>query len=150
MEQATTSQYKFSYPSVAESENTMFDDLSESLEECQIEGRLGWAVSLCVSEAFCNALVHGNKMNPEKTIFLELDVNQHVVRADITDQGEGDIERIRRRPLPEGLSENGRGIDLIERTANRMEMLNSVNESGLTLKIEFDRSAWNEKGGAEN
>ncbi|MCH9031118.1 MAG: ATP-binding protein [candidate division Zixibacteria bacterium] len=120
----------------------MFDDLAETLEQCRIGGRLEWAICLCVSEAFCNALLHGNKMDPEKTIFLALDVNQQIVRADITDQGDGDIENIRMRSIPSDQTETGRGFDLIERTANRLELTNNREAPGLTLRMEFIRSEW--------
>jgi serine/threonine-protein kinase RsbW len=48
-----------------------------------------FAVHLAFEEAFLNAVKHGNKMNPSKTVTVEYTVNTEKTTIIITDEGKG-------------------------------------------------------------
>ena len=48
-----------------------------------------FAVHLTLEEAFLNAVKHGNKMDPSKTIKVEYSVSLEKIEITITDQGSG-------------------------------------------------------------
>jgi len=48
-----------------------------------------FAVHLAFEEAFLNAVKHGNKMDPAKTVTVEYAVNAEKATITITDEGEG-------------------------------------------------------------
>lgn len=62
------------------------------LEEIQKHGYRPascFAIRLALEEALANALKHGNKNDPAKTITLECSVDHQRVVLDVADQGEG-------------------------------------------------------------
>jgi anti-sigma regulatory factor (Ser/Thr protein kinase) len=126
--------YDFNYPSMTESEEQMLDDLDRALESATIgaETKRGFVLAVC--EAFTNALLHGNGSNPDKTVYVGLEVNENGVSADITDEGKGGLERIRRRAHRGLLAEGGRGIDLIQHFADEVNFT-ETEKGGLTVTI---------------
>ncbi|MEW5993479.1 MAG: ATP-binding protein [Candidatus Zixiibacteriota bacterium] len=129
--------FERNYPSVAESEEKMLDDVLVFLRENDIPGNLINPFVLAVSEAFNNAMVHGNEADPERTVTLSLLINDKVVSADISDQGRGGLEKIRRRPPPTVLSESGRGVDLMTHYASELTFRESP-AGGLTVSLTFE------------
>lgn len=43
----------------------------------------------CLTEAVTNAIVHGNKLNPDKTVFLLMEEKEEGLLFTVIDQGEG-------------------------------------------------------------
>lgn len=128
-------EHVFHYPSTLDSEDQMLDDLHKVLEASKITGDSAWRLTLAVSEAFTNALVHGNGKNPLKTITLRVQVNENSVVADIADEGAGGLVRIQKRQKPSSLmAEGGRGIDLIEHYTDGVTFSES-SQGGLTVSI---------------
>ncbi len=117
----------------------MFTDLEVAFRRFQIAGHLANDVKLCISEAFSNALTHGNKLDPAKRVILTLSVNAKEVRADIEDEGQGAASKIQSRQKPSQVDESGRGIDLIQRCAFRVAMDESAS-GGLLLRMWFMRN----------
>ncbi len=131
-------EYTRAYPSVTESEEKMLDDVLRILEEHSVPDELLNRFVLAVSEAFTNALVHGNGRRSDKTIVLKLQINGDALVADIIDQGQGGLERIKRRQPPSMLSENGRGVDLMEYYASELKFA-ETDSGGLQVSLRFDR-----------
>lgn len=91
------------------------------------------------SEAFTNALVHGNDSNPSKQVTIRLAVNENHLSADIIDEGAGGLARLRSR-RPRGLlAEGGRGIDLIERFVDSVEYAEEPH-GGLRVSLTMARN----------
>ena len=70
---------------------------------------------IAASEAIVNAIVHGNKQNPLKKVFVEVITDEHKLEMRIKDEGEGfDVSKL---PDPTDESnlykESGRGIFII-------------------------------------
>jgi len=132
------SDFHFSYPSVMESEERMMDDIYAVLRENNITGRLRYRFLLTVSEAFTNALVHGNEYDPEKEIKIHLIINENQLCADITDQGRGGLKKVKDKKPNTLLSTGGRGIDLMKNYSNRVKFIEE-NKGGLTVSISIDK-----------
>lgn len=117
----------------------MFSDLEVAFRRFHIEGHLANDIKLCISEAFSNALTHGNHLDPSKRVILTLSVNAKEVRADIEDEGQGGASKIQGRQKPSVADESGRGIDLIQRCAYRVSMDESAS-GGLLMRMWFART----------
>jgi anti-sigma regulatory factor (Ser/Thr protein kinase) len=91
-----------------------------------------------VSEAFTNALVHGNKKDSSKTIKIILKLNQHEILADIIDEGQGGLGRVHSRNPIGLLDETGRGIDLIKHFAT-VAKFKEDETGGLVVTIKLER-----------
>lgn len=132
--------FQFSYPSVGESEGKFLDDFEAALKQESVEAGLSRRLMLAVSEAFTNALVHGNHRDPGKRILVGLEVNDSEVIADITDEGTGGVGAIARKNPPGPLAEGGRGVDLIRHCASTVSFTERVG-GGLTVTIRVRREA---------
>ncbi|PWB68643.1 hypothetical protein C3F09_11255 [candidate division GN15 bacterium] len=128
-------EYHFKYASSLDSEDQMLDDLQSVLELHEIAGGRAWRLQLIVSEAFTNALLHGNASDPKRLVRLTVRVNESEIIADITDEGAGGLDRIAHR-LNSGdpLAESGRGINFMERYADRVEYRESPT-GGLVVSL---------------
>ena len=92
-------------------------------------GAHGWPTSdvfsihLAVEEAIVNAIVHGNKLDPGKTVHVVCHVDAEVMRIQITDEGDGfdpaqvpDCTADDRLEVP-----SGRGVMLMRNFMSRLE-----------------------------
>lgn len=134
-----TQQLSKVYRSVGESEQRMLDDLAEFLDRIDLDPQIRRNLTLCISEAFTNALKHGNKWNAQKVVTVNLRVNDEEVCADITDQGCNALAAIKCRPHPGLLAESGRGVDLIYRYCPGVEM-REVGDGGLRVSLVLPRT----------
>ncbi len=130
---------EFTYPSTPESVGEMLDDLTAILNVEGVESGLIRRMLLSVSEAFTNALIHGNRLNSGKLIKVRLGVNEDDVVADITDTGKGGLDRIRKRKPATPQSESGRGIDLIKHFASSTKFTEGL-DGGLQVTLTFLRT----------
>lgn len=48
-----------------------------------------FAIRLALEEGLCNAVKHGNKLDPSKLVEVEYDIDQTRARITISDEGEG-------------------------------------------------------------
>jgi anti-sigma regulatory factor (Ser/Thr protein kinase) len=127
------------YPTEVESEALLIGDLSAFLAQHRIDAEIGRHLTLCASEAFTNAMIHGNKWDKTKSVWVHLSVNEAEVCADITDQGTGGLASIARRPRPGLLAESGRGVDFIYRYCAGVELA-EVEGGGLRVSLRVPRS----------
>lgn len=77
-------------------------------------------VLVATMEATNNAIVHGNKSDPNKQVQLEIIKNEEVLVIKIKDQGNGfDYSHVPDPTAPENLEKiNGRGIFLMKRLSD--------------------------------
>jgi len=87
-------------------------------------------------EAVNNAIVHGNKSNPEKSVDIEITLIKRNLSIKVKDEGKGfRPEDIKDPTLPENLEElSGRGIYLMSHLADRIEF----SEKGTMVTIIFN------------
>jgi len=130
---------EFTYPSTPRSVDTMLDDLTAVLNREAVERGLIRRMLLAVSEAFTNALIHGNGLDPHKLIKVRLAVNETDVVADISDTGKGGLNDIENKKPATPESESGRGIDLIKHFASSTSFTEGT-DGGLQVTLTFLRS----------
>jgi len=99
-------------------------------------------IMLTLNEAVNNAIIHGNKENPEKQVFInsQYDENNSILRISIEDEGEGFDPNAIPDPLKEEnlLNEGGRGVYLIEQYADKIKFTNEGTK--LTITYQLDKS----------
>ena len=113
--------FEFTYASRLTAEERMLDDLDSVCRESNLSEALSFYFKLVVSEAFCNAIVHGNRLDHNKQVRLILTLNEFELVADIIDQGRGGLRRLSQRPKASKLADHGRGIDLMHHFADVVE-----------------------------
>lgn len=92
----------------------------------------------CLNEAVTNAVFHGNKQDPEKIVFLNLEViNNKRLIFTIADQGEGfDFNNLPDPTSPENLENlSGRGVFIMKQLADQCIFNTLGNEVELHFKI---------------
>lgn len=132
---------QFKYRSIIESETQMYIDVKAFLEQSGVTGRFLYRIMLSVSEGFTNALEHGNQYDPAKNIEINISINDGTVNADIIDEGNGNTGALEKRGQALPMHEGGRGIDLIEYYAEKVELIKNRRTGGLELSLRFIESA---------
>lgn len=126
------------YPSVVGSEAKLVQCLDEVLAANDVSHDEQRAFVLAISEAFTNALIHGNAFDAEKTIKIHLDINKSLLRADIIDQGENGLMKVNQPRRTDILADGGRGIGLIEHYVTDVQF-DETEEGGLKVSIMLER-----------
>jgi len=125
-------------PSDTAAGQSVQERIVQLLEELSYDERDVFGVRLAIEEALVNAIKHGNRMDPTKTVRIACQVARHKVRIEIEDQGEGfQPEEVPDPTADENLERPcGRGIMLM-----RAFMSSIVyNESGNRVILEKHRS----------
>jgi len=128
-----------SYSSTRSSESEFLTDMRNLLADQHLDSTEHHRFMLVVSEAFTNALIHGNRWDSTKYVRVTLDVNSKRLLADIIDEGDGSPDRIDSRPSPSVTSEGGRGVDLMKHFASRVQ-IERLDDRGLRVSITLDRT----------
>jgi serine/threonine-protein kinase RsbW len=73
-------------------------------------------ILIAVTEAFNNAIIHGNKLDSNKKVGIEITANDKVIEVIITDEGKGfNPDELADPREPDNLlKDNGRGVLLIK------------------------------------
>jgi len=92
-------------------------------------------VLVATMEATNNAIIHGNRSNPEKKVKIKMLIEDKELMVHIEDQGEGfDHMNIPDPTAPENLEKiNGRGIFLMERLSDEILYI----EDGRIVELKF-------------
>lgn len=92
-------------------------------------------VLVATMEATNNAIIHGNRSNPEKDVKIKMQIEDKELKVHIEDQGDGfDHLNIPDPTAPENLEKiNGRGIFLMERLSDEILYI----EDGRIVELKF-------------
>jgi serine/threonine-protein kinase RsbW len=92
-------------------------------------------VLVATMEATNNAIIHGNKSDPDKEVKIEINLLEKELKVLIEDQGKGfDHMNIPDPTAPENIEKiNGRGIFLMERLSDEILYL----EEGRIVELKF-------------
>lgn len=92
-------------------------------------------VLVATMEATNNAIIHGNNSDPQKSVKIEMMMEQKELMVHIEDQGRGfDYATVPDPTAPENLEKiNGRGIFLMERLSDEILYL----ENGRIVVLKF-------------
>ena len=94
-------------------------------------------IIITVTEAVNNAIVHGNKCNRNKKVYLTTKLNNpYSISFFIKDDGEGfDVSKIKDPTLMENIfSENGRGVFVMKHLSDEL----IYHENGTLLELKFN------------
>ncbi|MGL4366754.1 MAG: ATP-binding SpoIIE family protein phosphatase [Brevinemataceae bacterium] len=98
-----------------------------------VESGLYWRIHTSFYEAMLNAIVHGNKYNTQKKVYIDFRITESVIVIRIRDEGKGFNFNTVANPLDSAniLKEFGRGITMIKTLADKVKFNRLGNE--LTL-----------------
>ena len=116
----------------------MLDRLQLILTTHGINEDMANAVMLTASEAYTNALLHGNCLDPNKLVTVEIEIDSTQLKIRVTDEGKGGAGFSRGRLAPEPLAESGRGIGLMKHYAHLVQFSSTLS-GGLKVTAFFDR-----------
>ena len=90
----------------------------------------------CV-EAVNNGIVHGNKMNPEKFVYVEVSTDNKTFKIEVEDEGEGfDFENLPDPTSPENIENiHGRGVFLMGHLSDEIDFNNKGKRVEMTFNI---------------
>ncbi|MBI5404458.1 MAG: ATP-binding protein [Ignavibacteriae bacterium] len=93
---------------------------------------------IAVSEALVNAIVHGNKENPDKSVYISIDYDNSVLEIRIKDEGKGfNMEEIPDPTKSDNLlKEHGRGLYIIKSLVDKFECNSSERGTEFVITIE--------------
>jgi serine/threonine-protein kinase RsbW len=97
--------------------------INELSEELGVDETHYGEILIAMTEAVNNAIVHGNKLDINKMVDIEISVDGQVLQFKISDEGPGfDFENIPDPTSPENLEKpNGRGVFLMRQFADTCE-----------------------------
>lgn len=112
------------------------DFVTEIQKSSHIDDDITGTLMLLLSEAVTNAIVHGNKLNPAKTVDIEVRINQKQIISTIKDQGDGFEPEDTNDPLDEEnlLKASGRGVFLMKQLSDHLEYDENGTITRFTLK----------------
>lgn len=109
---------------------------NEIISKVRINEALFGNILLTLSEAINNAIVHGNKFDPEKYVTVKYYILDNILNLDIQDEGDGfDVSKIPNPTEPENI-ENlyGRGVFIVISLADKVEF---EYNKGQIVRIKF-------------
>ena len=97
-------------------------------------------LSIAVTEAVGNAIVHGNKKNPNKKVHIQVEIKKDRVKVAVTDQGKGfDPDELADPLDPKNLMrESGRGIFILKALMDDVSW--KFSPEGTTLQFSLKKS----------
>jgi serine/threonine-protein kinase RsbW len=96
-------------------------------------------IYLASNEAFINALIHGNKLDPERKVLVDFKEFKRSYRVDVQDQGGGfEPEQVPDPRKDENLlKESGRGLLIIREVADEVKFYRE--KFGMRIKIKIKK-----------
>jgi serine/threonine-protein kinase RsbW len=109
----------------------------ELKDELKIKDELFYNMLIAVTEAVNNAIIHGNKCNPQKIVNIQIEVINRDITVIISDEGSGfDPNNVADPREPENLLKaNGRGVFLIKELTENYQF--DITQFGTTVKMNF-------------
>ncbi len=129
--------FRLSLNSTYEESEKVPDFVTNIQQKSQLEEDATGNLMLLLSEAVTNAIVHGNKLDENKTVEVEVQINSNQIVSTVKDQGEGFNPQAANNPLKEEnlLKESGRGIFLINEISDSVDYL----DNGTKIRFSINR-----------
>jgi serine/threonine-protein kinase RsbW len=129
--------YTLQLPSKQESITLLETLIEEIADKHNISEDTFANMMTCLSEAANNAIVHGNKLDENKKVIVNADVEGKRIIWTVTDEGEGfDYNQLPDPTAPENLENlTGRGVFIIKHLADQCIFNTKGNEVELHFKI---------------
>ncbi|MCK4858462.1 MAG: ATP-binding protein [candidate division Zixibacteria bacterium] len=129
-------QVKLSFKAVSGDFDEFYQSVYEMADRLKLSGTERFRFVLCISEAFTNAFVHGNKQDPSKVINVNFRWDESTVQVDIEDEGAGKADQIDLEHATAVAADQtgGRGIGFLKEYADRIKV-EPRDEGGLRMSI---------------
>jgi len=103
----------------------------------ELDESLYGKVLVATIEAANNAMVHGNKLDPEKTVKVEIIKGKEGIEIYVEDQGDGfDFMRIPDPTAPENIENiHGRGVFLMKQLSDEVNFYKNGTKVQILFKI---------------
>jgi serine/threonine-protein kinase RsbW len=124
---------KISIPSLIENIKIIESFIDNAKEKFHINDDIYGNIMISVTECVTNAIVHGNKLDRNKAVDLELFFEEDELKFTIKDQGPGfDYEHLQDPTSPENLEKaGGRGIFIMKHLADDVKFEENGNKTTL-------------------
>jgi serine/threonine-protein kinase RsbW len=115
---------RFSLPSCKDQLGPLRDRLRQLLADAGVSGTAAHDIVLSVHEAVVNGMVHGNRLDPRRTVSVEIQFGPRGVEIEVADEGpgfdwRGRLGRVEREGVPPDAPE-GRGMLVMVRTMDHV------------------------------
>lgn len=119
----------------------LISSMMEKLYHLPLDEYTVFNIKLAIQEAVINAVEHGNKLNPELSVVVDISADARNLAIQVTDQGEGFDYKSIPDPTDPGNIEKlrGRGIFLIQYVMDKMEFSNKGRTIKMTKRLEKPR-----------
>ena len=113
----------------------LIDDLAS---EYDLSSEVYGNILVATVEAVNNAILHGNKLDESKKVFIDYQIIDKILVIKIKDEGSGfDYDNIPDPTAPENIEKpHGRGIFLMKHLVDSLEFLNNGSEVELKFKLD--------------
>jgi len=129
--------YQIELSSTQESIPKIEEETNSFLQKTGVGKNLYGRIFLSLIEAAQNAILHGNKQDPNKKIFITYEKKQSQIKLTVEDMGEG----FNHNNLPDSTSpahlekENSRGLFIISNYCDDLDFNDKGNEIRMTFKL---------------
>jgi serine/threonine-protein kinase RsbW len=132
-----TDLYTLQLPSNPESITLLENLIEEIADKYQVSDDVFANMMTCLNEALNNAILHGNKQDPNKKVIVNAEVDGRRITWTVTDEGPGfDYVHLADPTAPENLEAlTGRGVFIIKHLADQCVFNAAGNEVELLFKI---------------
>jgi serine/threonine-protein kinase RsbW len=129
--------YTLQLPSSYESITLLENLIEEIADKFKVSEDSFANMMTCLNEAAINAIVHGNKLDPNKKVIVNADVDAKRAVWTITDEGEGfDFNNLPDPTAEENLEKlTGRGVFILKHLADQCIFNARGNEVELHFKL---------------
>lgn len=117
--------------------DTFINEIGTYIQQtAQLSKSQYWKIQTCFYEALLNAVVHGNKYNTQKKVYVEYRIVKGLVVIRIRDEGIGFDYRVVPNPLSAEniLKDFGRGLTVLNTLADRVKFNEKGNEVTLFFR----------------
>lgn len=131
----TTADKVYTFSSSTENIRIVENLVEELVQEFKISEEFYGNILIALTEAVNNAIVHGNKLNPELQVKVVCKAEDKKLIFTIEDEGPGfDYDNLPDPTAPENIEKpNGRGVFLMRNLADDCEF----HEDGKIVQLEF-------------
>lgn len=128
---------KISIPSLIENIKIIESFIDNARERFSINEDIYGNIMISVTECVTNAIVHGNKMDRDKVVNMELHLDDDQIKFVVVDQGKGfDYDHLADPTAPENLEKSGgRGIYIMKHLCDDIKFEDQGRKTILTFYL---------------
>lgn len=124
-------------PSLSENIRIVESFIDNAKDKYQLNDDIYGNIMISVTEAVNNAIIHGNKNDAKKNIFLKLELEDNQVKFSVQDEGNGfDYNQLPDPTLPENIDKvGGRGVFLMKNLCDEVAFIDEGKAVELTFYL---------------